>query len=394
MSNLTLSIYENKLEELKIYPNLKAAEDRLKEFKDTSGTTILIPFKDDNKIHFLKPSNTDSFLDSHKAAQDKESNKNIRIIGAANSIHIHGFIEKIKAALDKNRVPHLNELEEESLSLVDHGFIIIYEKGEQNVEHEFALLFQKEKESLLKKIEDAQKNNAPHINPTEFLENISKLTMNLDLKQGMTYFVMSDKQGIKHVYRQIFKQDPTNDKTNKIFEQEKKEHESVEVVVDEHKSQNHHIIQFLKDWCKWTVFSVITAIGAGLILGLFLAPPIGTIAASLVSVITFVGLSAYGFYRADKNNPATTEFGEFEIKSQNAFDRLKQLIYRVSDFFSKKRVNTLASPIVANDNSNGETENPIPVRNVQDQNLNLKPFSEEEKTSNSVEVPPSRALRM
>lgn len=392
MPNLTLPVYENKLEKLEVYPNLEAAKDWLKECEDTSGTTILIPFKDDNKIRFLKPSHFNSFLDKTVQAQDKVSNKNIRIIGAMNSVHIHGFIGEIEAAWDKNRAPHLNDLEEGTLSLVDHGFIIIYEKGEHKVEHQFAQLFQEEKESLLKKIQDAQKNNEPHINATEFLEKISKLVLDLDIKQGMTYFVTTDKEG-QHVYRHTFKQDPTNDKVNQLLKKEKEKHASTEVVIDEHKSQNHHIIQFLKDWSKWTVFSAITAIGSGLILGLFIAPPIGTIAAALVSVITFVGVSSYGFYKADKANSTTTEFGEFEVESQNTFNRIKQLFNRISSLFSKKIVNTSASPIVANDHHHPivETEKPISTRNVaQNQNLSTNHFfSESEVEKNNPDKVPS-----
>ncbi len=169
-------------------------------------------------------------------------------------------------------------------------------------------------------------------------------------------------------------------------------------MIEEHKSRNHHLGNFLKDWFKWTVFSAITAIGAGLILGLFIAPPIGTIAAALVAVVTFVGISGYGFYRADKNNSTTTEFGEFGVESQNAFYRLKQLFNRIPSLFSKKIVNTLASPIVANDYNHliVETEKPISTRNVaQNQNLSTNQFfSEVKKTSNSEEVPSSPLLRI
>lgn len=395
MPNLTLPVYENELEKLEVYSNLKAAKDWLKECEDTSGTTILIPFKDNNKIRFLKPSHFNSFLDKTVQAQDKVSNKNIRIIGAMNSVHIHGFIDKIKAALEGNRVPHLNELKEDTLSLVDYGFIIIYEKGEHKVGHQFAQFFQEEKQSLLKKIQDAQKNNEPHINPTEFLEKISRLALDLDIKQGMTYFVTTDKEGIQHVYRQTFKQDPTNNKVNQLLKKEKEKHKSKEVVIDEHKSQNHHVIQFLKDWCKWTVFSAITAIGAGLILGFFIAPPIGTIAAALVSVITFVGVSSYGFYKADKANSTTTEFGEFEGESQNAFYRLKQLFNRIPSLFSNKIVNTLTSPVVANDHPIVEVENLVPARNAQNQNLSPNQlFSATEKNFNLGEVPSSPAFKI
>jgi|EndMetStandDraft_3_1072993.scaffolds.fasta_scaffold31256_3 hypothetical protein len=392
MPNLTLPVYENELEKLEVYPNLKAAKDWLKECEDTSGTTILIPFKEDNKIRFLKPSHFNSFLDENGQDQDKVSNKNIRIIGAMNDVHIHGFFKKIKAALEKNRVPHLNDLEEDELSLAEHGFIIIYEKGGHKVGHQFAQLFQEEKQNLLKKIEEAQKNNEPHINPTEFLEKISKLALGLDIKQGMTYFVTTDKEGIQHVYRHTFKQDPTNDKVNQLLQKEKEKHGSKEVVIDEHKFQNHHIIQFLKDWCKWTIFSAITAIGAGLTLGFFIAPPIGTIAAALVSVITFVGVSGYGFYRADKNNPTTTEFGEFEVESQSIFYRLKQLFNRIPSLFSKKIVTTLASPVVANDNHIKTEE--LKIKNVaQNQNLSTNQFFSKVEKDNSDNVS-SSSFRM
>ena len=99
-------VYCNKVDELVTFENQLAAENWLKENElDTSGTSILIPFKDEyKKIHFLRPGNFNSFSDQkNRKTKLDEANEAIRIIGAGNSSHI-SFIEKIKAALDKDRV--------------------------------------------------------------------------------------------------------------------------------------------------------------------------------------------------------------------------------------------------------------------------------------------------
>lgn len=354
MLSVAPPIYDSEVNELTVFPNLKAARDWLINNKlDTSGTSILVPFKDENdKVHFLRPFIPSTLSKSPDEINSLDANKDIRIMGAANDSHVHGFIEKIKAALIKNRVPHLNELVGDTISLVDHGFIVIYKKGETKAGHQFVKLFEEERQSLLDKIKAAQTNEEPQINAAEFLEKLSTLALELDIKVGMTYFVTNDKNGSQHVYRHIFKQDPTNIKTERYLEEESKWHESKRVKVKEHKSRNHHIIPFLIDWCKWTVFAAITAIGAGLILGIFITPPLGTIVAAVVAVATFVGMSSIGFAKADKNNPATIVFGtpEFEVESEASFfSRIKQRINSLRDFFGRKSTVALSTANVSSE---------------------------------------------
>jgi len=259
--------------------------------------------------------------------------------------------------------------------------------------NKFYELFQKEKKDLLSKIKITQTNEGACINETKFIQDLSQLALDLDIKSGMCYFLIKKKDKT-HIYRHTFKEN-LSEKIKAYLSKEKQWHQAEHKIIENNKSQNHHIVQFLKDWCKWTVFSAITAIGAGLILGLFIAPPIGIIAAALVSVITFVGVSGYGFCRADKANSTTTEFGEFEIESQNSFYRLKQLFNRIPSLFSKKIVNTLASPVVAEDHFIVEAENFVSARNSQNQNLSPNQFFPTvEKASNLGEVPSFVALKI
>lgn len=349
MSDLNPPRFDSAVNELSVFPNLKATKDWLENNElDTSDTTILVPFKDkNNKIHFLKPINPNFFSDPKNEKMINEVNKDIRIIGAANSCHIHGFFENIQAVITTKRVPHLNELEGETINLADHGFIIIYKKGEKKAGRDFFNLFENERKRLIEEIKKAQTNEAPHINQAEFLEALSKLALDLKIKGGMCYFFGTDKNAKQRVYREIFRQNANDTKLARYLEQEAKWHESKRVKVKEHKSQNHHMVRFLIDWCKWTVFAVITAIGTGLILGFFIPPPIGAIAAAVIAVVTFVGMSSIGFAKADKNNPTTIERSdpEFEEESEVTFSsRIKQRLTSLKVFFARKSSRIIASP--------------------------------------------------
>lgn len=333
-------VYCNRVDELIPFLNEEDAREWLKKNQlNTSDTSILVPFEDENKqIHFLKPIN---LLNKEHDKERDIINENIRIMGAANNIHIHGFINWFADKMIPNRVPHLNELIGDNISLVEHGFIIIYEKGEEKVGHAFVKLFEDEKHSLIDKIKTAQTNDEPRIKEAEFLEKLSELALDLDIKGGMSYFVTKDREENQHIYRQTFKQDPTNKNIEKYLREEAKWHKSKRVRINENKSQDHHIIRFLIDWCKWTAFAAISAIGAGLILGLFISAPIGTIAAAIVAVVTFVGMSSIGFAKADKNNPTTIIYGTTEFIEESKvtfFSRMMQRINSLQDFFNKKPI--------------------------------------------------------
>lgn len=347
MPDIAPSIYDTDVRELSIFPNIEAAQNWLKNNKlDTSDTSILVPFKDENdKVHFLKPNNYKIFIHpkNGKNTYDK-TNKDIRIIGAANSSNVHGFFAEIQTVFSTKRIPRLNELEGDTINLADHGFIIIYKKGEKKTGYDFFKFFEEEKDRLIKEIKKAQTNEQPQINKAQFLEALSTLAIDLEIKGGMCYFFWTDKHGNQHVYRDCFKQDANDLKLETYLEAEQKLHKSKSVIIKEHKSENHHIIRFLIDWCKWAVFAAITAIGTGLILGVFITPPMGTIAAAIVAIVTFVGISSIGFAKADKNNPTTIEWSETEIeeKSEVTFSsRVKQRIISLRDFFNGKSNKTL-----------------------------------------------------
>lgn len=353
-------VYCNKVDELIVFPSKKAALEWMeKNHLDTSDTSILVPFKDrNNEIRFLKPINPNNLLTTKHDAV----NNNIRIMGADNSIHIHGFINWFEDKYTANRVPHLNELEGDSINLVEHGFIVIYEKGERKVGHQFATLFKEEKQSLIDKIKTAQTNEEPHIKEDEFLEKLSQLALGLDIKGGMSYFVTKDKEGNQHVYRHTFKQDSINEKIANYLKEEKNWHESKHINIKEHKSKDHHISQFSIDCGKYIFFAAITAIGAGLILGIFITPPIGPIAAAVVAIATFVGLASLGLAKAEKNNPTTIVFGtpEFEVESEATFfSSIKERINSLHDLFNSKAIKTATLSVENNDN--GVSASPVGI---------------------------------
>ena len=348
-------IYCDEVEELIAFPNQKIAQEWLKNNQiDTSGTYILVPFKDENaQIKFIRPSAVND------CAATKAANNNLRIMGAANVSHTNGLLNWLEDKLITNRVPHLNELVEDNISLAEHGFIVIYEKGEKKVGRQFAVFFEEEKQSLIDKIKAAQTNEEPHINEPEFLEKLSKLALGLDIKGGTSYFVTKDKEGNQHVYRQIFKQDSTNKKIADYLKEEKKWHESKRINIKEHKSKDRHIIQFSFDCGKYIFFAAITAIGAGLILGIFITPPIGSIAAAVVAVVTFVSLASLGVAKADKNNPTTIVFGtpEFEVESEATFfSRIKERLNSLHNLFNSKSIKTAS---LAEDTDNVGHDSPI-----------------------------------
>ncbi len=350
-------IYCNEVDELIAFPNQKIAQEWLKNNQiDTSGTYILVPFKDENaQIKFIRPSAVND------CATTKAANNNLRIMGAANVSHTHGLLNWFEDKLITNRVPHLNELVGDNISLAEHGFIVIYEKGEKKVGRQFAVLFTEEKQSLIDKIKAAQTNEEPHIKESEFLEKLSQLALGLDIKGGMSYFVTKDKEGNQHVYRQTFKQDSTNEKIADYLKEEKKWHESKRINIKEHKSKDRHIIQFSFDCGKYIFFAAITAIGAGLILGIFITPPIGSIAAAVIATVTFVSLASLGVAKADKNNPTTIVFGtpEFEVESEATFfSRIKERLNSLHNLFNSKLIKTAT---LAEDTDNGGPDSPIGI---------------------------------
>lgn len=385
MSDLTVPVYCNRIDELIPFANKEAALQWVNDL-DTSGTPILVPFKEQyDQIQFLKP-----------GIKFSEANKKYRIIGAANEVK-KNLMDSITGLFDSHPVPHLDHIEGETITIAEHNFIIIYERGNKQAGKKFFEFFEKEKEDLLSKVKITQTNEGVHINETKFIQDLSKLALNLDIKSGMCYFLIN-KDNKTHVYRHTFKEDLANEKIKAYLFKEKDRHQSEHKIIENNKFQDHHIGNFLKDWFKWTVFAAITAVGAGLILGLFIPPPIGTIAAALVAVVTFVGISGYGFYRADKNNSTTIEFGntEFETESQNTFyARLKQIFNRIPSLFNKKIVNTLATPVEANDHHHPtvETEKPISARNVAHHFSTNQFFSKMEKILNSDEIPSSFSAR-
>lgn len=78
------------------------------------------------------------------------------------------------------------------------------------------------------------------------------------------------------------------------------------------------------------MFAAVTGIGAGLILGLFVTPPLGTILAAVAAVITFVGISSLGFSKAIQNNQTTIEFGTSELVDEQQISfvsRMKKFLH-------------------------------------------------------------------
>lgn len=335
-NNLTFPVYYNKVDELIPFNDLETAFQWLSDL-DTSGTPILVPFKNEfNQIQFLKPG-----IRKYENHMLVNKNENLRIMGAANEIE-KTFMDKVTGLFNHHHVPHLNNVKGEIIKVAEHGFIVIYERGEENAGKKFDKLFQEEKNDLLTKIEVSQTNEGPCLNNAKFIQDLSKLAMDLDIKSGMCYFLINKEDGT-HIYRHTFKQDPINKKIEAYLHKENDWHKSAHKIIENNKSQNHHIVGFLKDWLKWTAFAALTGIGAGLLLGFFLPATLGTIVAALVAVVTFIGTSSYGFYRADLNNSTTIEFNntEFMTESENTFScRIKKRFNSLQVFLNRKLTNT------------------------------------------------------
>jgi len=327
-------VYCNEVDELIPFDNQQSALQWLQNNKlDTSGTPLLVPFKDENgQIQFLKPGI------AKDNPENKAANNNFRIMGAANEVN-PSFWDLVKGILTHHHVAHLNDVVGETISLVDHGFIVIYERGDKPSGEKFAKLFQKEEKDLFSQIKITSTNEGPRLNAAKFIQDLSQLSMDLEIRVGMSYFIIKDDSGKTNVYRHTFKQDPVNEKITRYLNKETAWHKSQHEKVENHKSENHHRSAFFTALFKWIFFAAITAVGAGLILGFFIS---GTIAPAIVAVSTFIGMASYGFYRADRNNPTTIEFGtpEFENGTEiSFFSRLKQWW---SHCFNKKLVETLS----------------------------------------------------
>jgi hypothetical protein len=319
--------YCNQVEQLIPFANKQAAEMWLQENQlDITSTPLLLPFLNKNKqVEFLKRA---------------DKNDCIRIMGAANYVMYNNnplgeSFDWLKKQFRRDFAPHLNALEGESIQLAEHCFLIIYEKGSKSVGKEFAELFRKEKEVLQAQIKNAQHNEVP-FDPASFMERLSLLALDLEIKIGMSYFIITSPAGEQTVYRQIFKKDAANDKLESYFVKEKQRCTAKPVQVQNNKIENHHRLSFINDWFKWSLFALVTAVGVGGVASLFMP----SLIAGSIAALAFLGGSFFGFYRAINDNANTIEFGKTEfqiIKPQQGRFAQLQLDLRVAmqHFFKK-----------------------------------------------------------
>lgn len=206
-------VYCNEVDKLIPFGSQQAALQWLRENElDTSGTPLLVPFKDENsQIQFLKPGIVKGDNPKNKAA-----NNNFRIIGAANEVN-SSFWNSVKGLFTHHQVAHLNNVVGETISLVDHGFIVIYERGNKPSGEKFAKFFQEEEKDLFSQIKITSTNEGPRLNEAKFIQDLSQLSIDLEIRVGMSYFIIKDDSGKINVYRHTFKQDPINEKITKYL---------------------------------------------------------------------------------------------------------------------------------------------------------------------------------
>lgn len=312
----------------------------------TDSTPLLVPFKTDkNVIKFLKPSDGDP----------KEAGC-IRIMGARNELRDKNLKGRVvnwvnRELLRRDFAPHLNDLMGDDVLLEENGLIVIYQRvkqegGGKNIGAAFAKFFREEQDLLIKKIKDAESSDEVDLNMGSFTQGLTVVGMDIDVAAGMTYFI---KDG--EVFRHTFRAGVSTPITDYLHAESAA---AQEVRINYNKTENNHVLSFLKDWAKGTVFAAITAVGAGIIASIFL---IAVISAA-IAVTTFVILSVIAFCKASKDNQKTIDFGnpEFEIiepeKQKNSifnqlkFDFLMVMAYlRGKSSEIKQPVNQVTQPV-------------------------------------------------
>lgn len=320
-----LSVFHNTLDELEPFKDKKAAQDFQKN-NPTADSDILIPYFENARIELLLP--------GPACFKSSDLNKNVRVIGARNPSKRKKFSVRIKhffyQKLGIHYVRNINDLIGDSITLDEGRFIITYNQINNNDnDSAFEKFIEKENQESSKQFKENLFAGKPFIDDAELLENLSKLAADLKLEGGMTYFIFKEKDGSEKILRQTFKQDD-NENVTKFLKNEKKIGLAKSAELKPHKYKNYHLLGFARDWLKWTMFAAVTGIGAGLILGLFVTPPLGTILAAVAAVITFVGISSLGFSKAIQNNQTTIEFGTSELVDEQQISfvsRMKKFLH-------------------------------------------------------------------
>ncbi|WP_218814414.1 hypothetical protein [Rickettsiella endosymbiont of Dermanyssus gallinae] len=282
------------------FDSRREAEEWLKtKGLNTSGTPLLIPFKNKklNSIECLKP-----------------SGDRLRIMGAANEFEDKKYSGKILnwflTPFSRDFIPHIADLVGNTIKIEENRPIIIYEKGSKSVGQKFAALFRSQIKKLENQIEAAQTNDAPRLEPAEVMQDLSKLALGLEIKAGMSYFIVRE-NGIAKVYRHTFHRDGDNENLNLYLEKEAEAGLSAPVRVYNNKNENNHFYAVLKDWVTGTIFAFITAIGTGFVGSIFIPAFI----TAPIAIITFIVLSFLAYHKALADNPKTNDFvGKSEIK--------------------------------------------------------------------------------
>jgi hypothetical protein len=326
-----LSVFNNTLDELKPFKDKKTAQEFQKN-NPTIDTNILIPYLEDERIELLLPGPIYS--------SSSDLNKNVRIIGARNPSKRKNFLVRIKhffyQKLHMHYVRNVNDLVGDSICLDEGRFIIIYNQINTNdYDTTFEKFIEKENQESSKQFDENLFSGKPLINDAEFLENLTKLSADLKLEGGMTYFIFKEKDGSEKILRQTFKQD-NNEQVKKFLNNEKKLGLAKSAELKPHKYKNYHLFGFVRDLTKWTVFAVGTGIIAGLILGFFLVPPLSTFLAPIVAVMIFGVITFSGFLKATQNNRTTIEFGKSELIDETPISFISKIKKILQSIFMRK----------------------------------------------------------
>ncbi|WP_126322650.1 hypothetical protein [Candidatus Rickettsiella viridis] len=170
---------------------------------------------------------------------------------------------------------------------------------------------------LEQKIQASQTHDAAQINPAELVQELSTISMNLNIVAGICYFIIEDKNRNLTVYRHIFKEGLRNKKIQDFLAKEKEskindQKMAVAIQIENNKTIKTHRIAFIKDFLAglFTLgLTAFTTVGAITLCMLVIPLPYSLIAAAAASAIILPGIPLLYKKAIEKNKP-TIEFAK------------------------------------------------------------------------------------
>ncbi len=339
MTVVSLRPYCNQLEEIPVFAARETALAWLDDKElSNDGLSLLVPFSNvHGKIRFLKPLNKDTSL---------SLNEKLRIIGMANHERVRTIWEKLADKFDKYRVPHIEDIEGDSIIPDEpNGFLIVYKKGQHKVGRFYCEVFTKLQAALASQIEKSPKNGANlQINAGQLMESLSILAANLfedeearefDIASGRMYFILEGR-----LFRYTFRKDPANtmEEAYLAAEAELKQPPKKTEAYTEKNINNHRWSAFKGYWKVFALGLVTETVLLAPLLPLLIALHFFPASIPLMAAVVVVGVLGVvittwtmktGFKQVAEENKATIDYGkttfrEFGDHSSSVFAEIKQ----------------------------------------------------------------------